>query len=185
MNINLIKKWREQLGLSQAQIANYLGISRSMWKFYEGKQRNLPTQVLLKLDALMLSSQSILLENNANDQEVTLPLVVKDELREVAKKQLKKLELTESKLLIDLKKLQEMQAQLNTQYQLWSNLLAKLLSQNQKIGKKEKLFYEIQLNATQKKLKKISMTYQMQKVRLEGCLAEKNKWNELLYVNFT
>jgi predicted patatin/cPLA2 family phospholipase len=149
-----------------------------MWKFYEGKQRNLPTKVLLKLDALMLSSQPILLENNANDQEVTLPLVVKDELREVAKKQLKKLELTESKLLLELKKLQQMQVQLNTQHQLWSSLLTKLLSQNQKIEKKVKLFYEIQLNATQKKLKKIRLMYQKQKVRLEGCLAEKNKWGE-------
>jgi transcriptional regulator with XRE-family HTH domain len=180
MNTNSIKEWREQLGLSQAQVAIYLRISRSMWKFYEGKQRNLPTQVLLKLDAFMLASHQAMLQSHSNDQEVRLPLGIENELREVAKKQLKKLELAETKLLLNLKKLQQTQAQLNTQYQLWTNLLANLLSQNQKIEKMDKLFYEIHLNATQKKLKKISMTYQMQKVRLEGCLAEKNTWKEFL-----
>jgi hypothetical protein len=55
------------------------------------------------------------------------------------------------------------------------------LLKHQKIEKKDKLFYEIQLNSTQKKLNKMSVLYQKQKVRLEGCLVEKNKWGEMFF----
>lgn len=49
------KKIRETLGISQQQLAVFLGIPRSLVSMYEGGRRELPTNAMTKLSQLLLS----------------------------------------------------------------------------------------------------------------------------------
>lgn len=50
--MNNLKKIRENFGLSQQQVAYWLGVSRSLVEHYERGIRNLPAHALLQLSKL-------------------------------------------------------------------------------------------------------------------------------------
>jgi len=68
--MNIIKNFREQLGLSQQDLATYLGISKSQISMVESGLRELPTAALVKLaffeQASLVLKENIKQENNIN-----------------------------------------------------------------------------------------------------------------------
>ena len=66
--MNNLKKIRENFGLSQQQVAHWLGVSRSLAEHYERGIRNLPAYALLQLAKLEL----MVLEFEGNGVDVAM-----------------------------------------------------------------------------------------------------------------
>lgn len=59
-----IKDFRTKLGLTQSELANYLGISREEFNYYENDKRPVPTELIPKLANLFGVDEYDLFEEN-------------------------------------------------------------------------------------------------------------------------
>lgn len=88
---NNLKLFREKLGLSQQQLADYLEINREEVSYYENAQRNMPLHLVQKAANLFGVDEYDLEEVSAEDQELNLSFAFragelsKEDLASVAK----------------------------------------------------------------------------------------------------
>jgi len=69
-----IKVFRSEMGLSQQQIADYLGISRVEVSYYETGSRTAPTELISKLAGLFGVTEYELLEESPEHNKVKMAL---------------------------------------------------------------------------------------------------------------
>ena len=78
---NNIKRFREKLGLSQADIANYCGVSREVLSYYENGNREVSLLHLEKISNYMNIEMEVFLEENPENIQPELALAFRaDEL---------------------------------------------------------------------------------------------------------
>jgi transcriptional regulator with XRE-family HTH domain len=65
-----IRALREKLGLTQAQVATYLGVTSSAVNQYENDARKIPTDVVSKIALLFNIEEFELYQENPNQQEL-------------------------------------------------------------------------------------------------------------------
>lgn len=63
---NNIKTLREGFGLTQEQVAQYLGINRVEVSYFENGSRNAPLEVMIRLSDLFGVSPDVLMEEDIN-----------------------------------------------------------------------------------------------------------------------
>ncbi|UTA66576.1 helix-turn-helix domain-containing protein [Emticicia sp. 21SJ11W-3] len=64
-----IRRFREQFGLSQEKLAEYLSVSHAVISYYETGKRSIPTEVISKVSALFgIDGYDLYEEDSANQQ---------------------------------------------------------------------------------------------------------------------
>jgi transcriptional regulator with XRE-family HTH domain len=76
---NNLKLFREKLGLSQQQLADYLDINREGVSYYENAQRNMPLHLVQKTANLFGVDEYDLEEVGAEEQELNLSFAFRAE----------------------------------------------------------------------------------------------------------
>ena len=143
--MNIIKNFREQLGLSQQDLANYLSISKSQISMVESGLRELPTPALIKLAYFEQASIAI---NENIPQEGKLNLA-------------KHVEICTKKMMLLEKKLTIMKNNYSQGLKLLQAITkSKELLTNTKDSRQDKQWFSVQEKVALKKINENSLTMQ-------------------------
>lgn len=129
-----LKQIREILGISQQELADYLGVTRTLYSMAETRKRSLPAFALLKISALVIALNNDIptrrLQKQTDKDIKTMRSFIQTCTREavLAKRQLQQLETDYRNCLHTLMAVDHLQATLpedqpNRKDQLWLELL--------------------------------------------------------------
>lgn len=117
--MNDLKKLREELGLSQEELANYLGVGRSLISLVEINQRELPAKASLRYALFNQMYLQVIQKDSKLQEDV-------DKIQQVLQDELKSLAIEVYQLERQKKKMQAYHQKTAYQIQIFENMLSLL-----------------------------------------------------------